>query len=197
MEGSIEEGQNMKDKALKEFYHYNKSEKTYEVRIDLDQYRDVYSEWDYSPMINRDLDEDLIEFLLESSYEIGLTKKMKIIFFIPKSLEDQAKEVKSVEGMRHYFDYQIRRVRGQVFRKLKMSLVFLVIGLGFLLLAGLSRIYSQGDFFSISFSEGLYIGAWVALWEIFSIWFFQISDLRRKIRHFKRLSIIEIKYLSK
>jgi hypothetical protein len=187
----------MKEKSLKHFYHYNKSEKTYEVRVDLDQYRDVYSEWDYAPMINRDLDEDLIEFLLEGSYEIGLSKKMKIVFFIPKNLEDQEKEKKSVEGMRHYFDYQMRRVKGQVLRKLKISLIFLIIGFAFLILAGLSKLYSHGDFFSVSLSEGLYIGAWVALWEIFSIWFFQISDLRRKIKHFKRLNNIEIKYLSK
>ncbi len=32
------------------------------------------------------------------------------------------------------------------------------------------------DFFSKTIVEGLYIGAWVALWEIFTIWFLVLPN---------------------
>jgi hypothetical protein len=187
----------MKDKSLKNIYTYDQVTHEYLVKIDLDNYRDVYSEWDYAPMVNRDLDDDLIEFLLESSYEIGLKRKMSIVFFIPKQLEDKKKEERTSLGMQHYFKYQIRRIKGQLMRQIKVSIFFLILGLLFLISATFIQQSFKNGFLMHTLTEGLYIGGWVALWEIFSIWFFQIAEHKRKIKHFKRLQASKLSYKPK
>lgn len=185
----------MKEKTLKQYYKYDKESKTYHVDIDLDAYRDVYSEWDYSPMVNRDLDEDLIEFILECSYEIGLKRKLKIVFHIPEKMIHHEREEKSKQGMYHYFAYQIRKKKGHMFRLLKTSILYLLVGIMFLVAA--VSMHKVDQLFFNTLQEGLYIGAWVALWEIFSIWFFKMSEIRTEIKHFRRLETIEISYIGK
>ncbi len=101
----------MKEKELKELYRYNEATLSYHVDITLDLYRDVYSEWDYSPFTNRDLDDDLLDYLMECSYEIGLSRRL------------------------------------------------------------------------------------VALWEIFTIWFFSITKLNYMLRHYRRLQSVVIEYV--
>jgi multiple sugar transport system permease protein len=50
--------------------------------IQLENYRDAYSTWDYSPFINRDLDDNLMEYLLSCSYEIPRKKAIIIRFHL-------------------------------------------------------------------------------------------------------------------
>lgn len=187
----------MKDKLLKEIYRYDQSSKMYHVDIDLDEYRDVYSEWDYSPLVNRDLDDDLLEYLMGCSYELGLKRKMSVDFHIPKHLVNEKREERSIFGFRHYFSYRIRKTTSERFRYIKSTLTFLFLGIFLLVLAYIMEIQFEHNFFVRTLTDGLYIGAWVAIWEIFSIWFFQLSKLNSKVKHYKRLEKVKICYLEK
>ncbi len=184
----------MKDKFLKELYKYDERDNHYHVVIDLDSYRDVYSEWDYSPFANRDIDDDLLEYMMECSNEIGLKRNMAIDFYIPKDILNPDKERKSIQGFRHYFFYRIRKIKAERLRKIKKLGVLLLIGIAFMSMANLLS-FVISDQFSINIlSEGLFIGAWVAVWEIFNTLFFSISELYRKIKHYERLRSIPINY---
>lgn len=184
----------MKDKYLQEVYRLDKKENAYHVVVDLDTYRDVYSDWDYSPLANRDLDDDLLDYIMDCSEEIGLKRKMVIDFFIPKDIVNQERERKSTTGFHRYFIYQIRRIKGERGRKLKNMLVLFLIGILFLSLANVLKFFTLNEFTSNLISEGLFIGAWVALWEIFHTLFFSIYELNHKIRHYKRLQTVQINY---
>jgi hypothetical protein len=184
----------MKDKMLKSVYRYDALDDSYHVVIDLDTYRDVYSEWDYSPVTNRDLDEDLIEYLLDCSIELALKRKMVVDFYIPSEIVNHKRERKSVNGFRHYFAYQIRRIKSDRLQMLKNSTILLAIGILFLTIAILSEGKIDNHLLSKLVTEGLFIGAWVALWEIFSTLFFDVKKLSDKINHYDRLMKIDINY---
>ncbi|MFW5780771.1 MAG: hypothetical protein ACOCWI_04910 [Bacillota bacterium] len=184
----------MKDKFLKELYRYDEKEKSYHVVVDLDTYRDVYSEWDYSPMTNRDLDDDLLEYLMDCSGEVGLKRKMVIDFYIPKDIVNKKREEKSIKGFHHYFFYRIRKIQSQRGRKFRKLGALLVIGFLFIALANLLNLFIEDEFIINLISEGLFIGAWVALWEIFNTFFFNISELSHRIKHYKRLQAVPINY---
>jgi hypothetical protein len=64
-------------------------------------------------------------------------------------------------------------------------------------LVAVVSMHKVDQLFFNTLQEGLYIGAWVALWEIFSIWFFKMSELRTEIKHFRRLETVEISYIGK
>lgn len=183
----------MKDKFLQELYKYDSIDDSYHVTIDLDSYRDVYSEWDYSPVINRDIDDDLIDYLMDCSQEIGLRRNMAIDFYIPDDIVNEEKERKSVIGFHHYFAYRIRKIKAERLRKLNKLYILLIIGVAFLSSANLIGMFITG-FASSIISEGLFIGAWVAVWEIFNTIFFGIGELSRKLKHYNRLRMIPINY---
>ncbi|PKM51677.1 MAG: hypothetical protein CVV02_05245 [Firmicutes bacterium HGW-Firmicutes-7] len=184
----------MKEKILKTIYRYDENNKIYHIDIQLDGYRDVYSNWDYSPFVNRDLDEDLLEYMMSCSYEIPKKREFVIDFFLLSSLYDVKREERSIEGIHNYFGYKIRQTQSERFRLMRSTVLFSTIGTLLLISAVFSNKVIQAPFFERIISEGLFIGAWVAIWEIFSIWFFKINALRCKIKQYKKLQKSKIYY---
>jgi len=187
----------MKEKYLKELYKFDQESKSYHVVIDLDTYRDAYSEWDYSPLSNREMDDDLLEYLMDSSVEIGCKKRMMIDFYIPESLFDASRERKSIQGFRAYFRYRIRKIQSERLRLLRQTLVLFLLGIVFLSSAAMVNRLGINPFVGEIVSEGLFIGAWVAIWEIFSTVYFEVNNLSQRIKHFRRLEATDIHYYVK
>lgn len=187
----------MKEKELKSIYRYDKEKKAFNIDIHLNDYRDVYSDWDYAPFVNRDLDEDLLEYLMSCSYEISKKYNVLINFFLSKNICDLSREGRSIEGIHNYFLTKIRQTRSERYRLIRNTFLFFIIGTILLVSAELMDKIIQDEFFKRIISEGLFIGAWVAIWEIFSIWFFQVNNLGLKIRHYYRLHRSPITYYYK
>ena len=185
----------MKEKMLKQLYNYSKSEKMYYLDIQLEDYRDAYSSWDYSPFINRDLDEDLLEYIMSCSYEIPIKKNMTIRLHLLNQLKDEKREKKSVEGIYNYFDYKIRVVKNEQFRMIRKIVGFFIIGTILLLAATFVKHNIDNLILNELLSEGLFIGGWVMIWEMFSIWFFQINRLFQDISHYRRIKKTKIFYI--
>ncbi len=184
----------MKNKVLQSMYRYKIDQRTFIIDVHLEDYRDAYSDWDFSPFINRDLDDDLTEYLLECSYEIPMKYKLIIDFHIIDVEKNDVREEKSIIGMYNYFNYQLRKLRNRKIRVARDMLTFLFIG-SILLLAG----FYFDEFFKTSIllsvlSEGLFIGGWVMLWEMFSAWFFDLKKVKNMYKHFDRLNKSEIVY---
>lgn len=185
----------MKKKELKKIYKYDEETNGFVLEVQLEDYRDAYSNWDFSPFINRDLDEDLTEYLLDCSFEIPMKYQVLIKCYILNQDINQKREDKSILGMHNYFEYQIRKLRKKMLRVVRDILSFTFIG-GLLLLAGTYLDGNISDSILLKvFSEGLFIGGWVMLWEMFSAWFFDMKKLRNKSKHFKRLSNSKIIYI--
>ena len=177
----------MKFRELKKIYPYDPEKEAFIVDIQLEDYRDAYCDWDFSPFVNRDLDEDLTEYLLECSYEITLKHPLVMNFHILNQAQNPVREEKTLVGMRNYFKYQMRKIHNQKIRVFKDMTMFLVVGTMLLVIGFyLNELKAENLLLSV-LSEGLSIGGWVMLWEMFSAWFFDLKRVRRKIKHFQRL----------
>lgn len=177
----------MKEKELKKLYRYLESEKAYCIDVQLEDYRDAYSNWDYSPFINRDLDDDLLDYLISCSYEIPKKKTMIIQFHLLHQLRDINREQKSIEGMYNFFIYRIRKIKNDRLHLIRNTFSFLFIGTVLLVAANIASANINDIFLNKLLSEGLFIGAWVMIWEMFSIWFFKVNSLTNRIKHYQRL----------
>lgn len=184
----------MKEKMLHTLYRYDKEDKSYHAVIDLDTYRDVYSTWDYSPINYRDLDDDLLDFLMDCSSEIGLNRKMIIDFYIPAEIVNSEREQKSINGFRNYFFYRIRKIKSERMIKIKNSILLFFIGITLISMANFFGTFILNQFLSRIVTEGLSIGGWVSLWELLNTIFFDVRKLTYTHKHYKRLQNVPINY---
>jgi hypothetical protein len=164
----------------KDLYRYSKELNTSYIDIEIDFYRELYNEWDFSPITNRDLDEELFEFLESCVEDIPKKHNICIVFNIPEKLKDAEKEEKSVQGFLNYFNYEIRKqnnhirtVGNQAIECGIYGLIFLFIGTWFS-----NFLDNQETFMNLSFlAEGLIIGGWVFGWRLVEIIFFKSKEL--------------------
>ncbi len=178
----------------KSLYRYDINEKIYYIDIHLDYYRDVYSTWDYSPMVKRSIDDDLIEYLTDCSLEIPYKKKIVINFNLPYKIKDIEREKKSIMAIHNYFTYIIRKTGLERTILVRNSALYFIIGISLLICAFVIQAKIKENSMLQIIPEGLLIGAWVVMWEIFSIIFFQLSKLNKKLRHYRRLQETTIVY---
>lgn len=174
----------------KDLYRYDKDTNTSHIDIELDFYRELYNEWDFSPITNRDLDQELFEYLEECAEEIPANHKINIVFNVPKTIKNTDKEEKSVQGFANYFNYELRKENNKIRTALHDAALFAVYG-ALLLFAGTSLIRfleAHTVYRNVSvLGEGLVIGGWVFTWEVVSIVFFRLKVLLKKKKTLFRL----------
>lgn len=185
----------MKLSELKKIYQYDDKDKRFILRVQLEDYRDAYSEWDFSPFLNRDLDDDLIEYLLECSYEIDHKFDIMVEFHILYQAYNHKREERTRTGMVNFFGYQLKKLKNRKVRVLKNTVKLLIFGSLLLLLGGNIRTHFEHTMWLSLLSEGFYIGGWVMMWEMFSHWFFDMSKVNSEIKQFKRLQGSEITFV--
>lgn len=184
----------MRDLDPEKLYRYSNYKKLYYIDIKLTGYGDVYSEWDYSPVLKRSIDDDLTEYLIDCSFEIPIKKKIAIYFYLPSKVENKDRENKSRQAIENHFTYLIRKAKIKRSELIKNSFLYAVIGISLLILTYISQSKINESSVLQIIPEGLLIGAWVIMWEIFTIIFFQLSSVRKKIKHYRRLQNAGIIY---
>ena len=181
----------------KDLYRYSKELNTCYIDIEIDFYRELYNEWDFSPITNRDLDEELFEFLEASAEDISSKNKICIVFNIPENLKDIDKEEKSRQGFINYFNYEIRKQNNKIRKAANHAISCGIYGMLFLF-AGtwVSRFLEANHKFSnFSFlAEGLIIGGWVFGWTLIEIMFFKSEELFGQRRILERLRDARIEF---
>jgi hypothetical protein len=182
----------MKKIDLKRLYRYDMEKELYYIDIQLEDYRDAYSSWDYSSLNNRDLDDDLTEYLLECAYELTAKNKIMIDFHILHQDKDDTREERTREGIYNYFNYEIRKLSNQRLRLIRDTFYFFLIGSIFLLAGSIIAHLFTETIVTNLISEGFFIGGWVMIWEMFTTWFFNINKLTHTIKTYRKLRDIPI-----
>ncbi|MBP7227889.1 MAG: hypothetical protein KA988_02150 [Longilinea sp.] len=160
---------------LQEVYLYDEERKRFTVRVLVRRYEDLFNRLDPTPLYQRDLAPDLLDFLRVCSDEIPERYGVDLLIQVSEQDRDAPMEAHTLEGLRHYFAYeqrvlqlQERRARGRALRYVLVS--FLSISAAMLL-----RIPPGNVLFNF-LREGLTIGGWVFLWEAISVSFIQSAE---------------------
>jgi len=136
----------------------------------------------------RDLDEDFVDYLIDSLKEIR--QQPFVIRIAIENPVDRLGETRIQTSIKNYFHY-LRDIEIQNLKRLmSKSVAMLVIGLGLIILnvkLPLSEFFPKGMIGSV-LSEGLIIAAWVSLWEVFANIFMKWLPYQQRIRTFTRIS---------
>lgn len=163
------------------------------IDIDVKKVDFLFNNFDKNaPYIKRDLDQDLVEYLMDSVQEIG--KEPFIIYFriserINKSLESRLRT-----SIQNYFLYSRELEYRELKQMRRTSLILFSIGIGILTISvWITRyLFPQDSVLSNVFSESLAVAAWVSLWEALATFLINWAPHRRQIRNSERLAYARI-----
>ncbi len=179
---------------LKKNYHqqtYNRDEDgVYKILVAINKYEDIYSDWDPSPFKKRDIEEDFIEYILDSALDIPMNEKFVIVFRVKESIRDEKKEAQLVKALNNHFNYSLKKSQRAYFMEQKESLRYFIIGIILAVLA-YSEIFSNVSIWTKVFEEGIIIGTWVFFWEAFYNLFIDSRSIKQEQKLLKRFLKIE------
>lgn len=176
------------DQLFSENYQIDDTNDCYMIEVALDQYVDIFSEWDPAPFKRRDIDPDLELYLEGSSEDIPLKLPVELCFTIPAGLQNQQLETEVRNGLANSFAFKLYLLRKEL--KKTNGLMLRCVILGFTLLwlgAVLMKQFGDVNILLTLITDAVIIGGWVFLWEGVYLFFFTNREIYHRYRIYKRL----------
>lgn len=167
------------------------------IDVQANRIRDLYHDFDRTaPYVRRDLDPQLVDYLIDSARELG-GMDYRIRIQLSDRIED-IPESRIRKSFENYFIYlkglQQREMRTMV----RNSLILLTTGI-VILIAAVWTNEMQGEAMSVPgrvFAEGLTVAAWVAMWEALANFLLHWVPHRKLVRLYGRLAAAPLEVLS-
>lgn len=177
-------------------YKYEKENNTYLIEVSLDDYDDVYDEWDPAPFKRRFIEEGFDDFIVSSSDDISLKYKLAIVLYIPEDKKDGNKENAVDSAYKNYYGYRMEKVRKSKIRLRKRTISYLLLAVLFLTPGYFFQIETANIVYNV-LEEGILIGGWVFLWEFFTNLFIKSREINFTYKMYERLYTSEIRFIYK
>ncbi len=176
------------NKTTQERYE-READGTFCIDVAADRAEDLYNNFDRNaPFIRRDLDQDLVDYLIESASE--LSPQPFLIRFSFTQPHDNGTLERIQRSISTFFLYMVSREQQLLRQMMYRSGVFLLLGLVILLLTLLMNrtLGSDRSVVESLLAEGINIAAWVSLWEALATFLVDWFPYRSQIRLFRKLA---------
>lgn len=148
--------------------------------------RQLFDTRDPAPFRERDLDEDVVEYLLAAAQDLPRKQPLKIVVTISEEPEPHLTSDMIVEAVREHFLYERTTIRRRLGEHVRRGRMLLSIGLAilvvFLTLAELTASLPSSPLREI-LREGLVITGWVAMWRPLEVllydWWPMVDERKR------------------
>jgi len=175
---------------------FNRYERASNGRILIDvaaeKVEDLYSDFDRSaPYIRRDLDQDLVDYLIDCARELG-HEPFTISFTLAHKPDDTS--LSRIRGSVNNFFLYLAEVEQQKVRQMvRRSLVLFCIGVAILFISVWVNRWLGPDRTVVAnvFAEGLIVAAWVSLWESLATFLIEWFPQLKNIKLYRRLASVE------
>lgn len=165
-------------------YRFEDGKPCVDVRItSLEQ---LFDNRDPAPFRERDLDPDLVEYLLAAGEDLAAHDGFQIVFWI----ENRCQPGEIEAAFRAHFEYELDRVDRRRRRQRRTGQIALVIGVtAIIALLSLSQLVARVVPGSVggALREGLVISSWVVMWRPVEILIYDWIPVRRERRTLRRL----------
>ncbi|MCA9356815.1 hypothetical protein KC872_01260 [Candidatus Kaiserbacteria bacterium] len=178
----------MKSQDVNTEHVYPKFEDTnrYTIEAAVDNYEDIFNEWDPAPFIRRDLNPALQSFLEECSRDISIKHPLAVVFTMPSLEHDLEKEAICIDDVKNQFAFKVHVLEKERVEVMHGMIRNFIIGIALLGVAVISDAQFSDNFFLDVLVQGFFIGGWVFIWEAMSIVGFKNRSLNHKIKEWKR-----------
>jgi hypothetical protein len=185
-----------KKSTLDRLYSYDKRNNAYKIEISLDKYEDIYNEWDPTPFKKRDIEEEFIQYVIDSSTDIPMKYNLDLELYLPEKKKDETKEKNAKAAIKSYFNYLLDRNKRTLKTAVARCLRSAFIGIVLLTVYYVSLRDSSNGLARV-FIEGISILGWVALWDVGEELLLNIVKTWNKRRNLKRISKAKVEFIYK
>ena len=176
----------MKIEIFKKIFKYDEEKNEFLLEMSLNNFSEVFDEWDGSIIRKKDLDPELVDYLIEAVTELPSKAKIGISFRLHKKHRDTKLEEITKAVFINYFTFQIHLKNRQIYRLLKRAITYLILGFTFILFAYNLENKTTEILFDV-LSEGLFIGGWVFVWESISLLFFKMKSVKNITKKYNKI----------
>jgi hypothetical protein len=167
------------------------------VDIAASKVNDLYDEFDrQTPYIKKELDFDLVEYLVESARELG-REPFLINFSFTDELDEALKD-RVCKSISSYFDYLLARNARELHAMLRSSLILFVIGVAMMSASVYMNLLLEFSDSVIKriMAEGLVVASWVSLWEALAGMLLNWQPAARERLIYRRLKYAELTFIN-
>ena len=165
------------------------------IEISTEKIEDLYNDFDrYAPYIKKELDSDLVDYIIDSVEEIG-DEPFMIRFMIAAPVNQELTErLKCSIGnyYRYLKELEIRELK----RMARKSFYLFVIGVAFITASiWVNTLYEeQMGILQKVFAEGLIVAGWVSFWEAVATFLIDWMPHRKKIKLYERITVAKLSF---
>jgi len=163
------------------------------IDVSVGRIEELFEDFDSAASyVKKDLDQDLVDYLIESVREIGSYDFVIRIHLPVPVLERHRKRVR--KSIKSYFRYLELLEQRKLKKVLWRSLLLFFLGM-FLLAISMTVKGNVGHLSGVMrelATEGLTIAAWVSLWSAFAGLIFELAGIVGNIRIFRRIASREV-----
>ena len=146
----------------------------------------LFDNRDPAPFRERDLDPDLVEYVLLAGEDLYPYDSYKVVFWVetpcqPKEIDD---------AFHAHFEYELERIDRQRSRHRRTGLVSLVFALvAIVALAGIAQLIGRltQHWIAAGIKEGLIISSWVLMWKPIEVLVYDWIPWRRERKVIRKL----------
>ena len=179
---------------LDRLYSYDKRNNAYKIEISLDKYEDIYNEWDPTPFKKRDIEEEFIKYVIDSSIDIPMKYNLDLYLYLPESMYDEKKEKNAKAAMKSYFNYMLDRNKRVLNTSIARCMRSSFIGLILLCIYYVTIGDTVNDIARV-LVEGISILGWVALWDVGEELLLNLITNYNRRRNLKRISRAKVEFV--
>jgi hypothetical protein len=167
------------------------------IEIRIRDLRQLFNSMDPSPFLEKDLDADAEQFIVESAEEHSLEEPLELVVHLGTLPEEADAQHLVLTAIHHYFRERSEQARLAFRRLMRQGQASLLIGIVFLVAcftgAELLDKLQPVNRWLLLLREGMIIAGWVAMWRPMEIYLYDWWPLRRKLRLMRKLSHIPVK----
>ena len=165
------------------------------IEVSVKSPHQLFDARDPAPFRDRDLDDDLVEYIVSTMREFSYKTAVKILIHLAERESNELPHEEIREAFQTYWTYQIELFERDLKSFFKRAQLFMLIGIFVLALcitlAQSINVPTSPGFLGV-LREGIVIFGWVSLWKPIELLLFDWYPIFEKVRLYRKLLTTDV-----
>ncbi len=184
-----------KKEMMKQKGYIEKDFSSSEIPLWLDDYNDLFSDFDPRHYSHRALSEDFIDELKRASRD-KKPKRIQLELLVPKAKRNLKEEFVITKRLKEHFMKHFLASKKEHNKIIKEGALFLLLGIAFMILTTYLLMRRSDNYLITLISVFLEPGGWFLFWEGLSLMIFESRKKHPDLKFYKKMSRVKTEFRS-